>query len=435
MVFVTAPQKNSSIQRLLVMASLILSGEAIFGLPFHVARFFRPTMLKVFKLTNSQLGGAQAVYGLLAMIAYLPGGPLADRFPARKLITVSLLTTAAGGLFFATLPGLGHLSLLFAFWGVTTILLFWAAMIRATREWGGDLEQGMAFGVLDGGRGLVAASLASIGVLLFGLFFPDDPNAATDAERAYALRNVILAYTAATGLTGVLVWFVIPEPPVDPAGPNQRRMPWTDIKALIQMPTLWLQALIIICAYVGYKGMDNYSLYAVEGYGLNEVDGAGVSALSAWVRPLAAVGAGLLADRIQASRSAAGCFMLMLICYVILSLYTPVPGATAMLYANILIICAGVFGLRGVYFALFGEGMIPAALTGSATGLVSQLGYTPDIFASPTAGYLLDRSPGIRGHQHFFAFMACFALLGLLASLAFRRVAGRSSAAEGSKHQ
>jgi len=43
----------------------------------------------------------------------------------------------------------------FAFWGLSTILLFWAALQKATRISGGD-EQGQAFGLLDGGRGLLA---------------------------------------------------------------------------------------------------------------------------------------------------------------------------------------------------------------------------------------------------------------------------------------
>ena len=67
------------------------------------------------------------------------------------------------------------------------------------------------------------------------------------------------------------------------------------------MPRVWLQAVIVVCAYVGYKGIDNYSLYAVQGHGMNEVEGAKVSTLSAWIRPVAAVGAGWVADRVSAS--------------------------------------------------------------------------------------------------------------------------------------
>jgi len=178
------------------MATLIIAGEAVFGLPFHVARFFRPAVLQVCELTNTELGAVQAVYGVVAMLAYLPGGPIADRFPARRLLTVSLFATSLGGIYFATFPPYRGLWVLFGFWGISTILLFWAALIRATREWGGGDKQGRAFGVLDGGRGLFAAVLASAAVLLFQQLLPEDPTAATQLERARALRGLIYAYTA-----------------------------------------------------------------------------------------------------------------------------------------------------------------------------------------------------------------------------------------------
>ena len=59
---------------------LVVAGETVFALPFHVARFFRPILLDVSGLTATELGTAQGVYGAIAMIAYFPGGPLADRF-------------------------------------------------------------------------------------------------------------------------------------------------------------------------------------------------------------------------------------------------------------------------------------------------------------------------------------------------------------------
>ena len=92
---------------------------------------------------------------------------------------------------------------------MTTILFFWAALIRATRHWGGNDEQGRAYGILDGGRGLLAAALASIAVLIFGFFFPDGYAMASFEEKKQALRVVIFGYTAATVAAGIFVWFAI----------------------------------------------------------------------------------------------------------------------------------------------------------------------------------------------------------------------------------
>ena len=64
---------------------------------------------------------------------------------------------------------------------------------------------------------------------------------------------------------------------------------------------------------------------------------------------------------------------------------------------------------------------VPTAVTGTAVGLVSVLGYTPDIFVSYTGGVLLDNSPGLTGHQHYFLFLAAFAAIGLLVSYTLMR--------------
>ena len=87
----------------------------------------------------------------------------------------------------------------------------------------------------------------------------------------------------------------------------------------------------------------------------------------------------------------------------------------------------GVFALRGLYFAIMGEADIPLAYTGSAVGLVSMLGYTPDIFMGPAMGVLLDGSPGETGHQHVFMLLAAFSLLGLGAAIIFRKITRASA--------
>ena len=90
--------------------------------------------------------------------------------------------------------------------------------------------------------------------------------------------------------------------------------------------------------------------------------------------------------------------------------------------ANTLLACTAIFGLRGLYFALFEEASVPPAVTGTAVGLVSFIGYTPDVFVAYVGGVLLDRSPGLVGHQHFFLFLAAFAAIGVIASYVLMRM-------------
>lgn len=420
------PSKQHSVRRIFYMLGLILAGEAVYALPFHVTRFFRPTVLEVFGLTNTELGTAQAVYGIVAMLAYFPGGPLADRFSARKLLALSLWSTAAGGLYMATLPGYRGAVLVWGFFGISTILLFWAALIRATRDWGGSDEQGRAYGLLDGGRGLLAAAWATIAALAFGLFFPEGIAGASFEDKKQALQMIIHGYVFVTLGAGVFVWFALKEPRPGEDGhleewrPEQESV-GTHIARVLRLPAVWMISIIVVCAYVGYKGFDNYALYAVQGFGLSQTQAANLVAIGAWMRPVAAVGAGLLGDRYLVSRMTVISFALLLASQLFFAIFTPQPDLGWVLLFNVLLGSSAIFGLRALYYALFEEARVPAAVTGTAVGLVSVLGYTPDIFVSYTGGVLLDAAPGLAGHQHYFFFLASFAALGLLVSFVLMR--------------
>ena len=326
----------------------------------------------------------------------------------------------------STFPDYRGAIILWGFFGVSTILLFWAALIRACRDWGGHNQQGRAYGLLDAGRGLLAAILASLGVMLFSLSFPEGYSAASEADKAEALRSIILAYAGITAAAGVLVWFVITdghpleEPELDEWKPETEST-LQHVLRVLSIPAVWLQALIILCAYVSYKGFDNYTLFAVQAYGLDEVEAARIAAVGAWVRPFAAIAAGLVGDRLSPSRTIAYLFALLMAAHLFFALTTPIPGASWVILTNILITCIAIYGFRGLYFALFEEAKVPAAVTGTAVGFVSVIGYTPDIFVTLVAGILIDRNPGLLGHQHFYIFLAISALIGLIASLALAR--------------
>jgi hypothetical protein len=120
----------------------------------------------------------------------------------------------------------------------------------------------------------------------------------------------------------------------------------------------------------------------------------------------------------------------LLVSDLFFAINSPLPATAWILLANTLIACSAIFGLRGLYFALFEEAKVPAAVTGTAVGIVSVLGFTPDIFVSYVGGVLLDRSPGLIGHQHFFWFLAAFAATGLAAACMLMRRLEPANAAD-----
>nr|WP_298999244.1 MFS transporter [uncultured Allomuricauda sp.] len=400
---------------------LILSGEAVFILPFVLPRIFRPTVLDVFQLDNVQLGLCFSIYGLVAIPSYLFGGPLADKYPPRKLIAIALWMTALGGLLYAQYPSLGTLQILYGYWGFTTIFLFWAPMIKATRVWGGDTSQGKAFGFLDGGRGLTGALFGLLGVLIFSFLLTQEADIATLNDRQTAFTYVIYVSSLIIMIIGVLTWFYMK------SGEDERklvleRISFDQIKQVLKLPSVWLLMVIILCAYVGYKITDIISQYAEEVMLYNQVEAAQTGTFLQFMRPTTGILIGLFVDRFKITLWLIFSFIACVIGGLLFGSGWISPSATALFFLSVVIVAVGVYAARSLYFAVMRVGKIPLVLTGTAVGLISLVGYTPDVFAGPAYGYLLDSYPGEKGHQLVFLMLACFSLVGSIAAIWYYRL-------------
>ena len=246
--------------KFLILTLLILSGEFIYFLPYVLSRVFRPTFLDVFQLNNFQLGSLFSVYGIVALLSYVYGGIITDRYSPRKLMSSALFLTALGGLVLASYPSYQTLQILYGYWGFTSVFLFWGAMIKATRLWGGDNNQGKAFGFLDGGRGIVAASMGSIGVFIFSIVLIGDIESTSLIERKEAFSYVILFSSFMVAFIGLLVLIFLKNSDEKSPTIEKSLNSITNIKHVLKNESIWLLMLIIMCAYVGYKVTDIYSL-------------------------------------------------------------------------------------------------------------------------------------------------------------------------------
>ena len=409
-------------KKFLILTLLILSGEFIYFLPYVLSRVFRPTFLDVFQLNNFQLGSLFSVYGVVALLSYIYGGVITDRYSPRKLMSSALFLTALGGLVLASYPSYQTLQILYGYWGFTSVFLFWGAMIKATRLWGGDNNQGKAFGFLDGGRGIVAASMGSIGVFVFSIVLTSDIESASVLERQEAFRYVILLSSFMVAFIGLLVLIFLRNSNDKNTNFELPLNTLTNIKGVLKNESIWLLMLIIMCAYVGYKVTDIYSLYASEVMLYDQIEAAEVGALQLYLRPIVCIAIGLLADRTKNMFWIIFGFITMLIGALIFSFGLIKPEMNFIFFLSLVILAVGTYSIRALYFAVLKEANVAFALTGTAVGIISVVGYSPDIFAGPIMGYLLDKNPGIIGHQYVYFMLVIFSVIGLIASIRFSRL-------------
>jgi nitrate/nitrite transporter NarK len=380
---------------------LICVGEIIFSLPFHISRFFRPSFLNTFGITNTELGDLFSSYGIFSFLSYFPGGLLADRFSFRKLISLSLFLTGLGGIYLYTIPSTSGLFILFSYWGITTILLFWAPLIKATKDWGADKNQGIAFGILDGGRGLVASGMASIILIFF----------TTEISQS-GIQSIILFYTTLTFLFSIISYFSLSSETVQID--QSDKMNLTHLKELLKNQNLWLISFIIVCAYCGYKALDNYGLFANQVLGMTEVESSKFVTYMSYSRVIVAVFIGFLADRLNASKVLTILFSTLTLFFFLLPFYN--SSLMTIILLNLVITVIAIYGLRAIYFALIQESNIKNEYTGTAVGIISVVGYTPDIFFASITGRILDSANPQIAFERYFLFLGFLTLIGVLSS-------------------
>lgn len=397
---------------------LILAGESVFILPFVLARVFRPTYLTVFDLTNEQLGICFSVFGFVAIAAYIFGGFLADKVQPKNLIGTSLLLTSLGGFYMSSLPGFEGMCFLYGYWGFTSIFLLWAAMIKATRIWGGDKSQGKAFGLLDGGRGLVAFLISSIAVYTFILTLDIPVEEANNELKGAALKNVIIMSSSFVSCIGVLVLLFFGR--VDDK--DSLAVNFKEMLATFKFPQVYLLSGIVFCAYSAYRLTDLLPQFAHEIAGMDEVFTSKISTVMLFARAAVGLSIGFFADkRNHFNLLITGFVMVGLSCGLYLLLGSAVSNLLIFVIPTLLI-ALGTYSARVLYFSVITKSKIPLSITGSAVGLISVIGYTPDIYFGIVSGYFLDNFGYTDGFRANFFMVLALAILGTVLVMRLKRI-------------
>jgi MFS family permease len=411
---------TKKMKRLFNMILIILAGEAVFMLPFLIPRLYRPLMLEGWGLTNTDIGVAFSAYGITAMISYILGGPLADKYHPRHLISLSLALTALGSLYLVFSPSPTSLVVTYSFFGVSTILFLWGALIKSTHIIGKENQRSTALGILDGGRGLLAAVMSSTLVYITSRFYP---KLDLKAEQLNALTLIYVFTAGFTLLIALGVWISLKDFKVQ--DDDTTRWNFKDAVRSLKNTKIWLLSIIILSSYCGYKGIDNYSIYLVDVHHLDVASASRLISVVFWLRPLSAVLTGFLADKFRRKNEGARFTVLMLLLLLggISQLLLAFTGFNNFTYAVIVILSSAAFAyaLRAIYFSVFGDLNIPNYLVGTTVGIVSFVGFLPEIFYGFVTGRFIDSNPGILGFQYAFSFTAVSLFIGAAASYILSR--------------
>lgn len=391
-------------KNLFVILIISFGGAIIYGLPYFRYDYY-DAYLQTYNLNNTQMGIFGSIFGIFGMISYLFGGYVADRVSIRKLIVLSLIGTGLGG--FIHLLSLSFYSLvaLYAFWGFSSLFAFWPACVKAVRILSDNDGQGKAFGIFEGGRGVAAALAASIAVVVFRL-------GVKRLDDSLGMKYLIIFYSVITILCGVLAHFNMKDEVVA----DGEKITFKDLGAVLKLPAVWIIAIVTFCNYVFTLSLYYFTPYATSLLSISVSSAALLAAIKRYISPLSNIGGGYIGDKI-------GTGNLLLVSFLVMA-----AGTTGVLFlptnnsSTIIVLFVVLYVIIYLFYqvnysltwAMMEEGAIPDKYSGTAAGLISTIGYLPDIFISLLAGKLLDTYPGAVGYRYFFIFLIAILLLGAI---------------------
>ena len=135
-------------------------------------------------------------------------------------------------------------------------------------------------------------------------------------------------------------------------------------KVFINLRPIFFIAIIVLGAYSGYKGIDYYSLYFVQVLNYTKVEASILIANLSYLRPISAIIAGLIADKVSSKRCSTILFLFLFLTYLCLSFLSDDKELLILLYFNFVISLIAIFSLRGIFYSLLKEVNIPISITG-----------------------------------------------------------------------
>ena len=391
---------------------LISMGSSIIYAPMYLKNVFYDPLMQALGATNADLGLMVSAYGIAAMICYLPSGIVADKFRMRTLAWVGFITTAVLVFVYAMLPSVQVCLVLFVLMGVTSILIWWGTRFKVIRLCCEENEYASKIGI--------SYSIYGVTGLVIGLI-----NAAIIAaiSGSAGVQAMLIFLGVVIALLGVISFFLIP----DFKGEINKDAKLFSLKEAVQAikhPGVIWACVAYFCVYAVYQGATYTTPYLTQCF---NADGNLVNVVGLirtyGIGLIAGPVVGFIATKIKSpSKAIMGGLILSVAALVGFILFPQDPSGAVV--ASVLVVVFGftTYGAFSIGSSPLSEVKIPMAIFGTASGLLSVVGFLPDVFIHTWYGGLIDAQgtqafSAIFGFEIMFAVIGCFCLVMVLRTL------------------
>jgi sugar phosphate permease len=410
------PFRSSAWRSYSQLALIVVAAGAIYPL-LYLRQNFELSILEAFNITQTQLRYCSSMLGLIFMISYVPSGWLADRFSSRKLLAYSLFATALLGIWFSTMPSYNTLLIIYGAWGLATGLTFWSAHIKLVTMLAKKDQQGRFFGILDGGRGLVEALLATVAVAMFAYALSQQSGSTT-----IALTQVIYFYVGVLLVISPLVYWLLDdlEDITDVDAVQTKSVFREDLMVLLRRREIWLCAICLICGYQLFYATYSFSAYLQQHFGLSAVMVGTITLAKLWMRPIGGIAAGFIGDWSNPEKVLSITLVLASIALAMMA-FLSATSAILLMVSVVLLVGLLTYAVRGLYWATLGGCNISKKIKGLAIGIISMIGYAPESYLPLISAALIEQYPGGLGYKIYYLIISACGLVGAYAAYLLAR--------------
>ncbi len=399
--------KGKKITALILM---VLSMNTIYVLPYLSYSYYTPLQEAMGLVgREADYGRLLNLYGIANVILYLPGGWVADRFDAKKLLVFSMVSTGLLGIWESFFPSYGTLVLIYILFAVTTVLTYWSSSVKCINIIAGD-EQGGMFGMLEAGRGLVGLLVTSLFVFLY--------------TTTQSMFGVVFSCGVIMIVVGVVLYFLMPNTNREGASNTTLAASLKAYGKAFKDPTTYLLAGMI---FTGSLVLASTSYFAPYLERVVKVDPSIVLIFQNYNRLIcqivAASVAAFLASKLgRSTRPIMFAGILLAATCAALFLF---PGQAGMMVPVMVLMVLTVMFVsvfRALYYAIVDESGCPTNTVGSIIGIASIIGFCPDTFYTTLCGSWLDQY-GNDAFKMIFGCCIAASVLGLIcAFISDRRI-------------
>ena len=197
---------------------------------------------------------------------------------------------------------------------------------------------------------------------------------------------------------------------------------------VLKVPSVWLVAILVLCAYSAQVAAEYTTTYLTTVFGMSAVVAGIVATIRSYgIGIFSAPIIGKISDKVGSyTKTLIGLFLIEIIFGVALIAIPGKPNFLILAIVVVLALATVYYAVRGVYYATMGEAGVPVAMTGTATGIISVIGYLPDSYENTILGNFLDKYAA-GGFNYVFGTIVLFALLGIGVCFIIRFVGKRKN--------